>query len=122
MENEENCIKKQHIIDAPSRNIKKCGVVERVNAEARESAAAEAQDEAIVAVVTKQGHREPKRTSSIGVSSNIKKASSTTNIVDDLGSLFEPTRNYGLGDGFQEPWLFGNKGKETMHETIDALH
>nr|GEV06575.1 hypothetical protein [Tanacetum cinerariifolium] len=91
MENEENCIKKQHIIDAPSRNIKKCGVVERVNVEARESVAAEARDGAVAAVAAK-------RTSSIGVSSNIKKASSTTNVVDDLGSLFEVVRKQREGD------------------------
>nr|GEU53576.1 hypothetical protein [Tanacetum cinerariifolium] len=54
MENEENCIKKRHIINAPSRNIKKCGVVERVNAEARESAAAEALDGAVAAVAAKK--------------------------------------------------------------------
>nr|GEV64416.1 hypothetical protein [Tanacetum cinerariifolium]GEV64833.1 hypothetical protein [Tanacetum cinerariifolium] len=36
----------------------------------------------------RQGQQGPQRTSSTGVSSNIKKASSTTNIVDDLSSIF----------------------------------
>ncbi|GJZ14560.1 hypothetical protein Tco_0550237 [Tanacetum coccineum] len=35
-----------------------------------------------------QGQRGPQRTSSTGVSSHIKKASSTANIVDDLNSIF----------------------------------
>ncbi|GKF98876.1 hypothetical protein Tco_0297659, partial [Tanacetum coccineum] len=37
---------------------------------------------------SRQGQRGPQRTSSTGVSSDIKKASSTANIVDELSSIF----------------------------------
>nr|GFA26677.1 hypothetical protein [Tanacetum cinerariifolium] len=36
----------------------------------------------------RQGQRGPQMTSAMGVSSDINKASSTTNIVDSLNSLF----------------------------------